>query len=317
MELSSETQVPGVDLDEARVRLMDDVPFLLSLLHELVEHAIGAEQTFQLSGEAPDFEDALRKLHQIRGGAANLAAKRVEHHASRLETLIGTIHRATHPSDGSAPELPNPAALRDMALLRTALKTELLSLRNNLATALGHKNAEESHADAVITQRAETLPAESTRRNKVRILIIDDSDTMRSYLEATLQKELPDVTIDKARDGLSGLQKLTESPPDLVLCDLQMPEFDGLKLLQMRKNRPEIAGIPFIMLTAEDDIDRKIDVLRRGASDYITKPFHGQELIARAQIHLKQKRLQDELRDALELIAQLRQDASASKNRAR
>jgi diguanylate cyclase (GGDEF)-like protein len=88
-----------------------------------------------------------------------------------------------------------------------------------------------------------------------------------------------------------------ENPPDLVLCDLVMPGFDGLKFLGLKASRKELEQIPVIILTAEDDLDRKAEILERGASDYVTKPFHEKELLARVRIHTKLKLLQDELRE--------------------
>ena len=74
-----------------------------------------------------------------------------------------------------------------------------------------------------------------------------------------------------------------------------MPGFDGLKVLGLKASRKELEQIPVIILTAEDDLNRKAEILERGASDYVTKPFHEKELLARVRIHTKLKLLQDEL----------------------
>jgi len=92
---------------------------------------------------------------------------------------------------------------------------------------------------------------------------------------------------------------------DLVLCDLVMPQMDGLKFLQMRAARPELLEVPVLMLTAVGDVDQKVKVLSQGASDYVTKPFHPGELTARAVVHLKIKQLQDELRQKNALLTEL------------
>ncbi len=128
-----------------------------------------------------------------------------------------------------------------------------------------------------------------------RILIVDDNAMIRQEIKAVLMK---DGTFDQfleAGDGLSAFKMLMEQTPDVVLCDLVMPAFDGLKLLSMKAARAELSQIPVIMLTAEDDLDRKAEILERGASDYVTKPFHEKELVARVRIHHKLKKLQDEL----------------------
>jgi diguanylate cyclase (GGDEF)-like protein len=135
-----------------------------------------------------------------------------------------------------------------------------------------------------------------------RILIVDDNAMIRSEIKAVLMKDGSYSHFLEASDGLTAFKTIMEHPPDLVLCDLVMPGFDGLKFLGLKASRKELEQIPVIILTAEDDLDRKAEILERGASDYVTKPFHEKELLARVRIHTKLKLLQDEL---LEKNAQL------------
>lgn len=131
------------------------------------------------------------------------------------------------------------------------------------------------------------------------ILIVDDSETIRSRIHKVLQtqKELF-YNCYEAKDGLDGFKVLTERKIDLILCDMVMPQMDGLKLLALVKNHPELKMIPFIMLTAEGEQNKKNMALERGASDYLTKPFDEVELLARARVHLELKLLQDQLKEA-------------------
>jgi two-component system cell cycle response regulator len=131
-----------------------------------------------------------------------------------------------------------------------------------------------------------------------RVLLIDDSVSLRSQLRSILDKALDAAEFLEANDGLQGFKLLSEHRPDVVLCDLVMPVFDGLKFLALRATRPELGQIPVIMLTAEDDPNRKVEVLDRGASDYVTKPFNDKELVARVRVHYRVKALQDQLREA-------------------
>ena len=128
-----------------------------------------------------------------------------------------------------------------------------------------------------------------------RILIVDDNAMIRSEIKAVLMKDGTFTHFMEATDGLTAFKTIMEHPPDLVLCDLVMPGFDGLKFLGLKASRKELEQIPVIILTAEDDLDRKAEILERGASDYVTKPFHEKELLARVRIHTKLKLLQDEL----------------------
>jgi diguanylate cyclase (GGDEF)-like protein len=130
-----------------------------------------------------------------------------------------------------------------------------------------------------------------------RILIVDDNAMIRNEIKAVLMKDGEFSHFMEAGDGLTAFKTIMETPPDVVLCDLVMPGFDGLKFLGLKASRKELEQIPVIILTAEDDLDRKAEILERGASDYVTKPFHEKELLARVRIHTKLKLLQDELRE--------------------
>jgi diguanylate cyclase (GGDEF)-like protein len=84
-----------------------------------------------------------------------------------------------------------------------------------------------------------------------------------------------------------------------------MPRIDGFKFLSMIKARPELQDVPVIMLTGVGDRVRKIKGLEMGASDYVTKPFDPEELVARVKIHLKIKQLQDSLRYSNNLLLEI------------
>ena len=144
-----------------------------------------------------------------------------------------------------------------------------------------------------------------TQSTKVRILIMDDSRSVREEIRQVFVDAEVDAVFFEAENGLDGFKILLEQPMDLVLCDLVMPQMDGLKFLQMRAARPELQEVPVLMLTAVGDVDQKVKVLGQGASDYVTKPFHPGELTARALVHLKIKQLQDELRQKNALLTEL------------
>ncbi|HNQ77088.1 MAG TPA: diguanylate cyclase [Acidobacteriota bacterium] len=148
---------------------------------------------------------------------------------------------------------------------------------------------------------------------KDRILIIDDSKSLRQEIREVLDKAGIDADFYEAGNGLEGFKILLDHPVDLVFCDLVMPQIDGTKFLQMRASRPYLLEIPVLMLTAIGDVDQKIKVLSQGANDYITKPFHPGELVARANVHLKIKHLQDELRQKNALLVELSTTDSLTK----
>jgi len=137
------------------------------------------------------------------------------------------------------------------------------------------------------------------------ILVIDDSESQRAQIRATLESAGLFERILEACDGLRGLKILLETPVDVVLCDLELPGLDGEKLLRARTASPERADVPFLFLTASANLDRKARLLEDGACDAIAKPFHPADLVARLRLHLKIKQLQDELLVKNETLARL------------
>lgn len=137
------------------------------------------------------------------------------------------------------------------------------------------------------------------------VLIIDDSAAVRERIIKTLETFDLFARYYEAEDGLDGFKKLLSSPVEIILCDLEMPRIDGFKFLSMLKSRPDLQDVPVIILTGMNDRDLKIKGLEQGASDYITKPFDPEELVARVKVHLKIKHLQDDLKRSNELLLEL------------
>lgn len=111
------------------------------------------------------------------------------------------------------------------------------------------------------------------------ILIIDDDMHIGNVMEEILLKE--GYRVSRAYSGTEAVLILSQKKPDLVLLDLMLPGLSGEKVL------PQIKGIPVIVVSAKVGIDDKVDLLLGGAVDYITKPFHTKELLARIAVHLR------------------------------
>ncbi len=112
----------------------------------------------------------------------------------------------------------------------------------------------------------------------IRILVIEDDLTLRGNTAELLELEGYEVTT--ATNGRTGLQRIKQNPPDLILCDLRMPEMDGFTLLGHIGQFSELKRIPFIFFSAKSE---KIDIkagLDAGADDYLTKPFELKDLLA-------------------------------------
>jgi len=142
-------------------------------------------------------------------------------------------------------------------------------------------------------------------RKDFSLLVIDDSPALRRDVLRLLERVDFVARAEEAANGLEGYRKAVERPPDLVLCDLVMPSVDGFKFLSMVRSRPELSDVPVILLTGQADVETKIRGLELGASDYVTKPFDGGELLARIKVQLKIKALQDALRRSNERLREL------------
>lgn len=127
------------------------------------------------------------------------------------------------------------------------------------------------------------------------ILVIDDSAVTRKHLERILSASRVADRVLLAKDGAEALQLLTSHDVSLILCDLEMPELGGMKLLRIVQGMPEFARIPLLLTTVHTEVRYKVQGLGEGAVDYVTKPFVNEELIARVRVQLRIKALQDEL----------------------
>ncbi len=139
------------------------------------------------------------------------------------------------------------------------------------------------------------------------VLIIDDTTSIRQLILNTLCSSNLFSDYFEAANGLEGFKVLLNEKIDIVLCDVEMPGMDGFKFLDMVKSRKELQGIPILLLTGHGDMASKVRGLEQGASDYVIKPFSTGELLARVNIHLKIKTLQDHLKESNHLLRQLSQ----------
>jgi signal transduction histidine kinase len=111
-----------------------------------------------------------------------------------------------------------------------------------------------------------------------KILVIEDETAVRENLVDLLDAE--DFDAIAAENGHQGIQVATEEVPDLIVCDVMMPEIDGYGVLTELRKNPQTATIPFIFLTAKADKSDTRKGMELGADDYLTKPFSREELLA-------------------------------------
>jgi sigma-B regulation protein RsbU (phosphoserine phosphatase) len=120
------------------------------------------------------------------------------------------------------------------------------------------------------------------------ILIVDDDAVTVRVLEAMLGQE--GYRTLAARDGASGRALADAHRPDLVLLDVQMPGQNGIDVCRALKAESGLAAIPILFVSGEDDVASKVAGLDAGAVDYVTKPFHRAEVLARVRTHLRLSR---------------------------
>lgn len=107
---------------------------------------------------------------------------------------------------------------------------------------------------------------------KMKFLVVDDFSTMRRIVR-NLLKELGFTNVDEAEDGAIALQKLQAGGFEFVVTDWNMPNMDGLSLLQAIRATPNLKHLPVLMITAEAKKENIIAAAQSGASGYIVKPF--------------------------------------------
>lgn len=106
----------------------------------------------------------------------------------------------------------------------------------------------------------------------LKFLVVDDFSTMRRIVR-NLLKELGHASVDEAEDGVAALSKLKRDSFDFVISDWNMPNMDGLQLLQAVRADPALSALPVLMVTAEAKKENIIAAAQAGASGYIVKPF--------------------------------------------
>lgn len=117
----------------------------------------------------------------------------------------------------------------------------------------------------------------------MRLLVVEDESLLRQQLVQHLSRE--GYVVDDAADGRTGLYQATEFEYDAAIIDLGLPEMDGLTLI--RRIREQQLTFPVLILTARDDWQDKVSGLDAGADDYVVKPFHMPEIIARLNALLR------------------------------
>ena len=125
----------------------------------------------------------------------------------------------------------------------------------------------------------------------MRILIVEDEFNLADAILNRLKKD--NFSVDISCDGEDGLFNALSGIYDLIILDVMLPKKNGYEILDILRN--ENISSKVIMLTAKSDIQSKLDCFEKGADDYVTKPFHMEELIARVNLQLRKDNFSDEI----------------------
>ena len=149
--------------------------------------------------------------------------------------------------------------------------------------------------------------------NQQDILIVDDKPANLHLLSQMLRDQ--GYNVRAVTSGERALASVQMMPPNLILLDIRMPEMDGYQVCECLKADEKTHEIPIIFISALDEIQDKVKAFQVGGVDYITKPFHLEEVLVRVQTHLSLRQLQKQLQDTNKKIA--RELVLAGKTQAR
>ncbi|NJN94325.1 MAG: response regulator [Anaerolineales bacterium] len=125
------------------------------------------------------------------------------------------------------------------------------------------------------------------------IMVVDDEPANLTLLRAILEGR--NYKVHTAADGISALQMIPTFSPDLILLDIGLPDMDGTEVCTWLKADSQTNHIPVIFISGLDDVNKKVEAFEVGGVDYILKPFHQAEVLARINTHLTLQRLQQSL----------------------
>lgn len=127
--------------------------------------------------------------------------------------------------------------------------------------------------------------SETRSLNSVKVMVIDDSNTIRKSAEIFLVQAGCQVVL--AEDGFDALAKIADHQPDLVFCDILMPRLDGYQTCALIKKNPRFASTPVVMLSSKDGLFDRARGRMVGSDEYLTKPFTKDSLLSTVAAHAR------------------------------
>jgi adenylate cyclase len=267
-------------------------PDIRRLRHELlnqVNHIVGYAELLLEEGGDPRLGDivaagkqVMSVVQRILGGDGAGGFDEAELRAALQGPIDDVLRLAGGIDTGSDPDAERFVGQIAVAARRT---TELIGERT------AHAPEERQAVGAV--------PASGGERGVV--LVVDDDEANREVLTRRLGRL--GYAVRQAENGRVALEVMGREPIDLVLLDLNMPEFDGYQVLEARHDDPRLREIPTIMISASADTESVVRCIQMGADDHLGKPFDPVLLEARVGACLEKKRLRDQERELLDTVS--------------
>lgn len=307
--------VEGLDSRDALLRLGGNQSLYLKMLRQFLQLETTPLRIAE-SLESGDWPTAERLAHTLKGVAGSLGAAALQRTAAELEValrsqsdpgallaalqtrladLVGPLRTALPPATSAPEEGQDPeqvvAEMSSLLGCFDAGAADLFEanrgLFRGLLSAHDFGAFEKYLADFAFEEALKLLPREGSR-----VLIVEDDPANREALTEVLRAR--GYRISLAGNGREALTVLGSVRPDLILLDVMMPEMDGFETCTQIKATPAWRDIPILFLTAKTETSDLVRGFELGAVDYVAKPFHAQELLARVHTHLAMDRLRTE-----------------------
>jgi len=272
---------------------------------------IPADQLERVFDRFAQVDTSSTRKHEGTGIGLALVKELVDLHGGRIWAESEGLGRGTEMHvvlpEGES-DLEGESAIADAVLEGEDTTTQALG---NRIAAMGaelelDEDAPGAYSDALRTadfqrnverSEGETAPIETPALPEhppetPEVLVVEDNVDMRRLLAFLVGQEF---RLRLARNGREGLEAVRQRAPDLVLTDVMMPEMSGTELCEAIKRDADLAAIPVVLVTSKAERQMKIEGLELGADDYVTKPFHPRELLARVRALVKLRRAQQEL----------------------
>jgi signal transduction histidine kinase/ligand-binding sensor domain-containing protein/DNA-binding response OmpR family regulator len=245
--------------------------------------------TFKDSGIGiePEFQDEIfRRFYEKDNNHPSL---RVQNEGTGIGLALslqmvklhkGEIKVESEPNKGASFEVTFPINLNQAA-------QEISVKQNGTDTRKGKKMNEMEQSPSWEDWSEVQVASDSLLNTQsFHFLLIDDNEEIIDYLSTIFP---PTIFLSRATDGNSGLEKALLLQPDLIISDVMMPGMDGFQLSYQLRANFETSHIPIILLTAQSDFSFKLEGLKTGADEYLTKPFHPKELFIRVENILRNR----------------------------